>query len=117
MSRTLIDDFVRLLTVDTRACADLFARDAEFRTHLGGHELCFLGRHDILRFLVHVPRQIVFRAVGSRPYGAGYEAEILVLPDGLPPRRQHVRYEIEGGRFTRFTVRPAPALPSVPIAG
>ncbi|MBK7877595.1 MAG: hypothetical protein IPJ77_18045 [Planctomycetes bacterium] len=107
MSRELIDDYTRLLTVDTRACADLFARDAEFRTRMGSQELRFHGRHDILCFLYHVPRQISFRTVAARPEGVGYSAEILVLPDGLPPRTQLVRYEVDGGRFTRFHLRPA----------
>lgn len=117
MSRELLDDFARLLTIDTRACAALFARDAEFRTRMGSQELRFLGRHDILCFLYHVPRQIIFRALASRPEGGGYAAELLVLPDGLPPRTQLVRYEVDGGRFTRFHLRPAPALSSAQLRG
>ncbi|MBI5361691.1 MAG: hypothetical protein HZA53_00840 [Planctomycetes bacterium] len=105
MSRELLDDFTRLLTQDTSACAQLFARDAEFKTHVGSHELCFFGRHDILSFLHHVPRQIAFRAVFSRPEGDGYSGEILVLPDGLPPRTRGLRYAVEQGRFKRFHLR------------
>lgn len=105
MCRKLLDDFTRLLTQDTNACAQLFARDAEFKTHLGSQELCFQGRHEIRSFLHHVPRQIAFRASFSHPEGDGFTAEILVLPDGLPPRTRGLRYAVEEGRFKRFHLR------------
>lgn len=105
MSQQLLNDFTRLLTLDTRACAQLFTRDAEFRTHLGTHELCFLGRHEILAFLHHVPRQITFRAEDPREEHDGFTAHILVLPDGLPPHRRSLRYSVEQGRFKRFHLR------------
>lgn len=106
MSRQLLDAFTRLLTLDTRACAQLFTRDAEFRTHLGSHELCFLGRQEILTFLHHVPRQVIFRAENTREEQDGFAAEILVLPDGLPPHRRSLRYAVEQGRFKRFHLQP-----------
>jgi len=102
MTQELLEDYVRLLTVDTRACADLFARDAIFQTQLGSQELYLRGRQEIERFLKHVPRQILFRASDLRSEGDGWLGEILILPDGLPPRRQRVRYSVESGRFASF---------------
>lgn len=117
MTRQLLDDYTRLLTLDTRACAALFARDAEFSSRMGSQELQFLGRHEIEGFLSHVPRQISFRAVscesatpgernGSRDVST-FSGEILVRPDGLPERVQSVRFEVVGGRFQRFHLWPA----------
>lgn len=105
MSRELLDDYTRLLTLDTRACAALFARDAEFNTRLGTLDLCFRGRHEIQDFIEHVPRQVRFQALGCRPTDAdpnAFRAEILVLPDGLPSRTQSVHFHVEDGRITRF---------------
>lgn len=115
MCRELLEDYARLLTVDTRACAELFARDAEFRTHLGSHELLFTGRHEIQRFLRHVPRQIQFRAGACHPespgaeHGPGYRAELVIRPDGLPVRTRAVRFHVVDGRFSRFQLLPLPA--------
>ena len=107
MSRELLDDYARLLTLDSRACAALFARDAEFNTRLGSHDLCLRGRHEIHDFLEHVPRQVRFRPIACRETDAdrnAFQAEILVLPDGLPSRTQSVHFRVEAGRITRFDV-------------
>lgn len=118
MCRELLEDYARLLTIDTRACAELFARDAEFRTQLGSHELTFTGRHEIQRFLTHVPRQIQFRAGACHPespdlsnaqHGPGYRAELVIRPDGLPIRTRAVRFHVVDGRFSRFQLLPCPA--------
>ncbi len=117
MARKLLDDYARLLTLDTRACAALFARDAEFSSRMGSQELQFLGRHEIEGFLSHVPRQISFRATSCESATSGdrdgprdgstFNGEILVRPDGLPERVQSVRFEVVGGRFQRFHLWPA----------
>jgi hypothetical protein len=107
MSRELLDDYARLLTLDSRACAALFARDAEFNTRLGSHDLCLRGRHEIHDFLEHVPRQVRFQAIACEETDAdpnAFRAEILVLPDGLPSRTQSVHFRVEAGRITRFDV-------------
>ena len=102
MSHELLEDYARLLTVNTRACAELFAHDAVFHTRLGTQDLNFQGRGEIERFLAHVPRQISFRAGTCRTEGDDYHGEILVLPDGLPLARRQVRFRVASGRFTRF---------------
>lgn len=109
MSRQLLETYTRLLTVDTRACAALFARDAEFSSRMGSQDLLFSGRHDIEGFLAHVPRQIAFRTTACERDGESYCGEILVQPDGLPPRVQSVRFEVVDGRFQRFHVEPQPS--------
>ena len=106
MCRELLEDYARLLTVDTRACAELFARDAEFHTRLGSQELRLRGRHEIQRFLYHVPRQINFRAGACESEGDGYRAELLIRPAGLPARTQDVRFEVADGRFSIFQLLP-----------
>jgi hypothetical protein len=102
MSQELLEDYARLLNVNTRACAELFAHDAVFQTRLGTQDLHLCGQREIERFLTHVPRQICFRAGICRLEDDGYHAEIHVLPDGLPATRRRVRYRVESGRFTRF---------------
>lgn len=109
MSRQLLETYTRLLTVDTRACAALFARDAEFSSRMGEHELSFTGRHEIEGFLTHVPRQIAFRTTSCERDGEGYSGEILVQPDGLPARLHSVRFDVVDGRFQRFHVWPSGA--------
>ncbi len=106
MTYPLLDEYARLLTTDTRACSELFTNDAEFRTQLGSSALTFHGREDIARFLRHVPRQISFRVAHCAPEGAGYRAALHLVAADLRPRRQAVRYRVEGGRFTRFEVLP-----------
>jgi hypothetical protein len=104
MIHTLLDEYARLLTIDTRACADLFSTHAQYRTRLGSHDLCFRGRAEISRFLRHVPRQISFRAARCEPDGSGYQGELALSAADLGRRRQHVRFQVEDGRFTRFEV-------------
>jgi hypothetical protein len=104
MSHALLDEYARLLTTDTRACAGLFASDAQYHTRLGSHSLCFRGRADIVSFLKHVPRQISFRAAGCEVDGAGYRGELRLSSADLSPRHQKVRFFVEEGRFTRFEV-------------
>jgi hypothetical protein len=104
MSQYLLDEYARLLTTDTRACAGLFSSDAQYLARLGSHDLCFRGRADIGNFLQHVPRQIAFRAARCEPDGAGYRGELRLSSADLSPRHQHVRFHFEGGRFTRFEV-------------
>ena len=102
MARHLLDSYARLLTVDTRACADLFAHDAEYVTRLGSHELVLRGRAEIESFLAHVPRQICFRAGACRREGDEYRGEVHVRYPDLDPRRQAVVYRVVGGRIQRF---------------
>lgn len=104
MSLSLLDEYARLLTRDTRACAELFAADAEYRTRLGSHHLVFRGRDDIRGFLRHVPRQISFRAAGCARDGAGWRGELSLSAADLGTRAQRVRYLVESGRITRFEV-------------
>lgn len=104
MSRSLLDTYARLLTTDTRACANLFAHDAEYLTRLGSHDLHFKGRNEIRRFLQHVPRQIVFRATSCAPEGANFMGAVRMSAADLRTRHQHVRYSVEGGRFRRFEI-------------
>jgi hypothetical protein len=106
MSHAILDAYARLLTTDTQACADLFAPDAEFSTQVGSQRLTFKGREEIGRFLRHVPRQISFRAVHSIPDAGGFSGALRVSAADLHPCHQHVRYAVEGGRFTRFEVHP-----------
>ncbi|MDZ4772924.1 MAG: ketosteroid isomerase family protein [Planctomycetota bacterium] len=104
MSHTLLDEYARLLTTDTRACANLFASDAEFSTHVGSHRLTFKGREDIGRFLRHVPCQIAFRAAHCVADAGGFSGSLRLSAADLRPRQQRVRYFVEGGRITRFEV-------------
>lgn len=104
MSHALLDAYARLLTTDTHACAELFAPDAEFTTHVGSQRLTFKGREEIRRFLRHVPRQISFRAAHSTPEMGGFCGALRVSAADLLPRHQHVRYAVEDGRFTRFEI-------------
>jgi hypothetical protein len=104
MSHSLLDTYARLLTTDTHACAELFASDAEFTTHVGPMRLTFRGRDEIRRFLNHVPRQISFRAAHSAPEAGGFSGALRLTAADLQPRQQHVRYAVEGGRFTRFEI-------------
>jgi hypothetical protein len=100
----LLDEYARLLTTDTRACADLFTNDAQYRTKLGSHDLCFEGRADIGGFLRHVPRQISFRAAHCEQDGNGYRGALQLSSADLGARKQHVRFRVSDGRFTRFEV-------------
>lgn len=104
MTHSLLDKYARLLTTNTRACANLFSADAEYLTRLGPLDLHFRGRADIGRFLQHVPRQIAFRAAHCVPDGAGYHGALRLSAADLCTRHQHVRYSIEAGRFKRFEV-------------
>ena len=104
MSQDLLDEYARLLTTDTRACADLFSNDAQYLARLGNQDLCFEGRADIGRFLQHVPRQISFRAASCEPHGAGYQGELSVKCADLGSRQQRVRFQVQSGRFIRFEV-------------
>ena len=102
MARHLLDTYARLLTVDTRACADLFAPDAEYLTRLGSHDLVLRGREEIESFLSHVPRQISFRAGACRREGDRYRGEVHVRYPDLEERRHSVVYRVAGGRFQSF---------------
>ena len=102
MARHLLEAYARLLTTDTRACADLFAPDAEYTTRVGSQLVHLRGREDIERFLVHVPRQICFRAGNCRREGDGYRGEVHVRYPDLEPRRQSVLYRVADGLIQRF---------------
>jgi hypothetical protein len=104
MSRQLLDEYARLLTTDTRACANLFAPDAEYFARLGSHDLHFRGREDIRAFLQHVPRQITFRSLGTTANGGNFHGELRLSAADLVPRSQNVRYTVDRGRFLRFEV-------------
>jgi hypothetical protein len=110
MPRNLLADYARLLTVDTLACVELFAPDAEYRTRLGSHELELRGRSQIQQFLSHVPRQISFRSGPSVREGREYRGEVHVQGEGLTPRTQTVRYSVADGLITRFEILAAPAV-------
>ena len=106
MYRELLDNYARLLTTDSRACAELFDRDAEYIHRLGTYDLHLRGREEIASFIRHVPRQISFRAGRCHPEGDGYRGEVMVLANGFEPFAQRILYSVESGRFTRFeTVR------------
>lgn len=98
----MLESFARLLTSDTRACAMLFARDAELTTWVGNEPVICQGRHEIERFLRHVPRQIAFRAEGCARFEDGFRGEIVVSASDLQAWRRVVRFDVEDGRFTRF---------------
>lgn len=104
MSYHLLDEYARLLTTDTKACAQLFDSDAEYLTRLGSTDLHFRGREDIGRFLRHVPRQISFRAAHCIPDGDGYTGSLRVSSADLGSRHIHVRFVVQSGRFRRFEV-------------
>lgn len=108
--RNLLAEYARLLTVDTLACAELFALDAEYKTRLGTSDLALRGRSQIRGFLSHVPRQVSFRSGPSIRDGRDYRGEVVVHGDGLRPRTQTVRYSVEGGLITRFEILVDPAL-------
>ena len=112
MTRNLLAEYARLLTVDTLACAQLFAQDAEYRTRLGSHDLALHGRAQIQRFLAHVPRQVSFRAGPCVRVGRDYRGEVQVRGEGLKPRAHTVRYSVAEGLITRFEIliEPAPVL-------
>lgn len=104
MSHHLLDDYARLLTSNTHACADLFTLDAEYLTRVGSHDLCFRGRDDIRGFLQHVPRQISFRAAHCRSDGDGFRGELRLSAADLPTRALSVRYVVHGGRIKWFEI-------------
>lgn len=109
MSHALLDEYARLLTTDTAACANLFALDAEFSTRVGSQRLHFKGREEIRRFLRHVPRQIAFRAAQCVAEAGGFSGSLSLSAADLRVRHQRVRYAVEAGRFTRFEVLDEPA--------
>jgi hypothetical protein len=113
MARNLLADYARLLTVDTLACVELFAPDAEYRTRLGTYDLSLRGRSEIQRFLSHVPRQISFRSGPAVRDGREYRGEVHVHGEGLQPRTQSVRYSVADGLITRFEILGNSAGPSV----
>ncbi len=100
----LLDEYARLLTTDTRACAELFTNDAQYRARLGSHDLYFEGRADIGEFLQHVPRQIAFRAAHCEQEGNGYRGALQLSSADLGAGTQQVRFRVSDGRFTRFEV-------------
>lgn len=104
MERDLLEEYARLLTTDTRACAGLFALDAEYFTRVGSHDLHLRGREDIENFLVHVPRQLCFRAVTSRSTGSTYGGEVHIQAEGMSACAHAVLYSLDRGRFKRFEV-------------
>ena len=104
MSHYLLDEYARLLTTDTEACADLFTTDAEYRTRLGSHDLHFKGRDDIHGFIKHVPRQISFRAAHCIADEGGFRGELRLMASDLEPRALRVRYMVENGRIKWFEV-------------
>lgn len=104
MYRELLDSYARLLTTDTRACAELFDRDAEYIHRLGSYDLCLRGRDEIASFIRHVPRQISFRAGRCHPEGDGFRGEVTVLANGFAPFAQSILYRVQSGRFTRFEI-------------
>ncbi len=104
MARNLLSDYARLLTVDTLACVELFAPDAEYKTRLGTYDLSLRGRTEIQRFLSHVPRQMSFRSGPAVREGREYRGEVHVHGEGLSPRTQTVRYSVADGLITRFEI-------------
>ncbi|MFN0243652.1 MAG: hypothetical protein ACKVWV_12225 [Planctomycetota bacterium] len=105
MSHQMLDAYARLLTIDTKACAELFDADAQYSTHIGSQELVFVGRDDIEGFLRHVPRQLTFRAAACRRDGDSFRGEVTVIGDGFTPRAHFVCYYVADGLFTRFDVQ------------
>lgn len=98
----MLESFARLLTSDTRACAMLFARDAELTTWVGTEAVICQGRHEIERFLRHVPRQIAFRADDCSRAEDGFRGALVVSASDLTTWRRDVRFDVEDGRFTRL---------------
>ena len=104
--RHLLDAYARLLTVDTKACAALFAPGAEFRTHLGTQLVHLVGRAEIEAFLVHVPRQLSFRAGACRAHvDGGFRGTVEVRFPELGTVRHAVAFEVERGLFQSLEVR------------
>jgi hypothetical protein len=107
MHRHLLDAYARLLTIDTRACAALFAPDAEYRARIGSQLVELRGRAEIEAFLAHVPRQVSFRAGLCRAHGEGFRGTVDVRFPDLGTGRHAVAFEVDGGLFRRFEVRPS----------
>jgi hypothetical protein len=102
LSHALLEEFARLLTLDTHACVQLFAHDGECRARLGREELHFRGRAAIQAFLCHVPRQIRFQAGEVVAEGDGFRGELELTAADLLPASRGVRFRVQDGHIARF---------------